>query len=264
MASFHSQISASDWLYNSPMRLKQFIILLLSVVLVFSFVTASISWAQPVDAITILSPGFGSQVVDPIVVTAIVVPGPDGLIRVTLVDQHQNLLARQLLRVDASAKTTVVFSTELAFEIPTENSTALITIATQDDLNRPLALRSVALTLTKSTEAVLTAPLSSDPWLSISNPEPGAIIRGLPILVSGTVRPVNDNPVIIELLNERGAAIASKQLLVETLGDQFEFEVPLILMPVESVRNMRLVIRQSTGWAGVDAILDSLPITLPP
>jgi hypothetical protein len=166
--------------------------------------------------------------------------------------------------VDVADDLAIEFTTRLAFDIPAETGLALLSIATQDGLQRPLALRSIELTLSRGGVEHIIAPSASDPWLSITNPQPGASISASPLVIKGSVNPVNSNPVIIELLTERGGAILTKQILVETPGERFEFEIPLIFTPVTSARDMRLVIRQSVGWAGVNAILDSTPISITP
>lgn len=220
--------------------------------------------AQPVQPVTILTPGASSLVTTPIEVTALVFPGEDGLIRLTLVDRNQNLLARQLLRVETPNESAIEFSTLLAFEIPMETQTAILTVATQDHAHRPLSLRSVNITLAGSGEDVVPPVQSTQPWLTITAPEPGGVIRSAPMLITGTVTPVNSNPIVFELLTERGGAIVSKQLAVETPGEPMDFEVPLIFPPVTEPRHMRLIIRQSAGLLGVDAILDSLPVIIVP
>jgi hypothetical protein len=101
-------------------------------------------------------------------------------------------------------------------------------------------------------------------WLEITQPEPGAVVDSSPMLIVGTVRPVNSYPVIFELVTERGGAIVSKQLAVEIPGKALDFEISLGYPPVTEVRDMRLIVRQSAGFAGGVVILDSLPITLTP
>lgn len=191
-------------------------------------------------------------------------PGDDGLIRLTLVDRNQNLLARQLLRVETPSDGVIEFSTRVMFEIPSETSATILTIATQDHAHRPLSLRSINLTLMGSGEAIIEPSTSTEPWLTITEPQPGSVISTSPMLITGTVNPVNSNPIIFELLTERGGAIVSKQLAVETPGLAMDFDISLIYPPVPETQDMRLVIRQSTGLVGVDAILDSLPVTVTP
>lgn len=253
-----------DWLYNSAMRYHHRSILFLCLVLSLGFLALLTGRAQPVEPITILTPGEDSLVTAPIEVSAIVFPGEDGLIRVSLVDGQQNLLARQLLRVTAPTDAAIEFTTLLAFEIPGESTPAILTIATQDEAHRPLALRSAALTLQSGGDSRIEPQPVVDPWLEITQPQPGELITESPMIVTGTVTPLNTKPIIFELLTERGGAIVTKQLAVETPGEPMAFEVSLIFPSPAAAREMRLVIRQPADIIGVNAILDSLPFTLGP
>lgn len=260
----YDQALLLDWLYNSAMRYHHRIILILCLLVSLGFLVLLTGRAQPVEPITILTPGESSLVTAPIEVSALVFPGEDGLIRVTLVDQQQNLLARQLLRVTAPTDAAIEFTTQLAFEIPGESTPAILTIATQDEAHRPLALRSAGLALQMGGDDRIEPHPIVDPWLKINQPQPGVLITQSPMLVKGTVTPLNNKPIIIELLTERGGAIVSKQLAVESPGEPMAFEVSLIYSPPATVREMRLVIRQPADIIGVDAILDSLPFLLAP
>jgi len=220
--------------------------------------------AQPDQMINILTPGEGSVVTAPIDLRAMVHPGGDGLIRVTLIDRQGNILVRQLLRLKPSDTETIAFATHLAFEIPVDGTPALLTIATQDQTHRPLALRSVPLTLQRNGPEIIESQPQGDPWLSITRPEAGEIITQSPLVVSGTVTPVNSRPIVFELVRENGGVIISKQLPVNQPGVAFDFEVPIIFTSDAGIQNMRLVIRQTAQDFPADIILDSLPLTIFP
>jgi hypothetical protein len=254
----------AGWSYNSPMVYRLQNALLLCFLLCLGLITSHSISAQPVQPIIILSPGGHSVVTAPIHVTGLVHPGEGALVRVTLVDQQQNLLTRQVLRVNGSYHEAVEFTAELAFEIPVESSTAFLTVVTLDHVNRPIAMRSVPLTLQSSGELSIEPQLSTDPWLAVNQPKPGAIINDSPIIVAGTVSPINDRPVIFELITDRGSVIVTRQMAVETVGEMVAFEMPLPYSPSSRIRDIRLVIRQSSGIAGVNVILDSLPLTIVP
>jgi hypothetical protein len=102
--------------------------------------------ALPSPIISILSPGDGSAVTSPIALSAQIRPDEQGLIRVTLRDQSDNTLSRQLIRANTEQNTPIQFNTQLAFETPAEETQALLTLSTQDSSNRLMAVRSVSLT----------------------------------------------------------------------------------------------------------------------
>jgi hypothetical protein len=220
--------------------------------------------AQPVEPITILNPGTGSLLTAPIEVTALVRPGAYGLARVTLVDRQGDLLARQVIRLNEAQLDVVELTTQLAFEIPLESAPAVLSVTTLDHAQRPIAVRTVGLTLQGAGEVKIEPTVFSDPWLKIVQPDPKTVINTSPLIVIGQVTPINGNPVIFSLLNERGGAIVTRQLAVETPGEAIDFEISLPYTPVSDVRDMRLVIRQTSSFIGLTTILDSLLITIEP
>lgn len=233
--------------------------------LVLSLTLPQTGLAQSSSSIVILTPGDGSEVSAPISVTAELYPGADDLVRVTLIDQKDTLLVRQLLRVDSEDDNTPIqFTTSLAYEIPTEDTTALLTIATQDDYHRPQALRSVTLTLRTDGQAVIQSQTSDSSWLTVTEPVALDILGGGQITVRGTVTPVNTNPVRFELINDNGITIGSAQLLVLEAGETVDFDVSLSYAYVTTITDVRLVIRQTSDEFASNVILDSVPIALTP
>lgn len=240
------------------------IALLICVLFGWGYLTSRGISAESVQPIVILSPVSQSRLTTPITVRARVRPGDSGLVRVTLVDQQQNLLARQVFSIDAPNHDAVDFTTELAFEIPVERTDAFLMVMTQDHAKRPIAIRSVPITLQSSGEMVIAPLLVADPWLEIDQPSPGDVINASPLVVMGMVRPINARPVIFELVTERGSAIVTRQLAGGIPGEWMAFEISLPYMPSLINRDLRLTIRQPSGIPGVNITLDSLPLTIMP
>lgn len=191
-------------------------------------------------------------------------PGADGLVRVTLVDKQGDLLSRQVISLDTSLQDTVEFKTQLAFEIPRESDSAILSVTTLDQAQRPIAVRTAALTLQSAGDTKIEPAGLTGPWLHIDQPEPGVVINTSPLVVKGQVMPINDYPVIFSLVTERGGAVGGRQLAVETPREPVDFEILLPFTPSSTVRDMRLIIRQASNVNGVYAILDSLLITIEP
>ena len=204
------------------------------------------------------------MVTAPIEVTASVQPGTENLVRVSLVDRQGDLLARQVIRLKAPHQDAVEFITQLAFEIPGDNTEAILSVITLDHAQRLIAVRAVGLTLQGAGDVRIEPPVFSDPWLKITQPDPGTVINTSPLVVIGQVTPINDNPVIFSLVTERGGVIVARQLTVEKPGEDIDFEISLPFTPTSAVRDMRLIIRQASVISGVNVILDSLPITIEP
>jgi len=233
--------------------------------LALSFALPQTGLALTPASISILEPGEGSVVSSSIHISAEVEPGGDNLIRVTLIAIKDNLLARKLLKVNpVDNETAIHFETNRFYEIPTETTTALLTIATQDNYHRPQSLRSVTLTLETDGQASIQPQTSTDPWLTITEPVPLDILGGGQFTVCGTITPVNTNPVMFELIKDNGAVIGSAQLLVVDPGKTFDFEISLSYAFVTTITDVRLIIRQASDEYPSNVILDSVPIALTP
>ncbi len=220
--------------------------------------------AQPAPAIALLEPGEGSEVTSPIGITAQIYPGGDRLVRITLIDQQNNVLSRKLLRINSFEDTPLQFQTDLSFGIPKENSPALLTLAIQDEYHRSQSLRSVTLTLQSAGQAAIQSSISENDWLTITQPIPMQVISGGSFLVSGRISPLNNNPVMFELMTESGNIVGTSQLDIPTPGGTFDFEIILSYDFITRERDVRMVIRQRSDTFAADAILDSLPIILMP
>lgn len=251
-------------LYNWTMFHKRRIVLILVFIAALSLFLPGAASAVSSPSMVILTPGNGSTVTAPIPVSAVFQPGADGLIRLTLTDQANITLARQLLRVDASGDAEILFETNLAFEIPNGNTEALLTLSTQDDYHRPLALRSVLVTLSSGRDAQVSRNTAEEPWLEIIYPEPLEIIAGGKFTVLGSVTPITENPIIFELITDTGGVIGGVQLAVNQAGKKFSFELPLTYGFISSVRDVRLLVRQTIDGYATNVILDSLPLALAP
>lgn len=244
-------------------NLRRLIILLVSFLMISVRPPQSGTASSP-GLINILTPGEGSAVNSPIELDAEIQPGGDGLARVSLLDRQNNVLARQLIRTDPDLQTISRFSTQLAFEIPTESTPALLTLATQDEHHRPLSLRSVTLTLHSDGTASITTPDTIASWLEIDQPAPHESLSGGSFIVDGRVTPIIQNPVIFELITDTGGVIGSSQLAVQESGEPLDFSIQLSYDFITTTRDVRMIVRQTINPYGANMILDSLPITLSP
>jgi hypothetical protein len=252
------------WMQNSIKNHLQRSILVVCCLVCLGWLVSNPGIAQPVEPIIIVSPGDGSVVTAPIELTAMVQPGADGLVRVSLFDKQGELLARQVMQLSESNSDALEWTTQLAFEIPGESAPAILVVTTMDHAQRPIAVRTAGLSLQRAGYAKIEPTDFTGPWLQIDQPEHGTVIDTSPLVVRGQVRPINDYPVIFSLVTERGGAIVARQLAVETPGEPINFEIVLPFTPTSTIRNMRLTIRQGSKINGVYAILDSLPISIEP
>ncbi|QRN82797.1 hypothetical protein JR338_10290 [Chloroflexota bacterium] len=236
----------------------------LLIILSLSLLLPRASFAAPSPSMTILSPGEGSTVASPILVSAVVRPGADNLLRITLTDNFDRVLSRQLIRVDAVNGEEINLDSQILFEIPYPGLEGLLTLATQDEYHRPLAERSVLVVLDDSGEVQVQPNPVSGQWLEISSPEPNASISGGQFVVQGTLTPVTDRPVTFELISDSGGQIGSAQLAVDQPGETIAFEITINYGFISTVRDVRLIIRQTMDSHTANIVLDSLPLTLAP
>lgn len=244
-------------------KMRRFGILLVFF-LVLNLFSPQMGKASTPALVKILNPGDSSAVTSPIELTAEIQAGGDGLARVSLIDRQNKVLSRQLIQTDKNNPSPFEFSTHLAFEITTESSPALLTLALQDEYHRPLALRSVLLTLQSDGTATITSPNRHTSWLEIDQPLAHESLSGGNFRVEGRVTPLTQKPVIFELITDTGGVIGSSQLAVEEPDTPIDFSIQLSYAFITSTRNVRIVVRQTADPFGADVILDSLPITLSP
>jgi hypothetical protein len=139
------------------------LILLLCCLVCLGWLVSNPGKAQPVEPILIISPGNGSVVTAPIEMRVMVQPGAENLVRVSLVDGQGDLLARQVTRLNEAHLDALEWITQLAFEIPGESASALLSVTTLDLAQRPIAARTVELTLQGVGDVRISPNVSSDP-----------------------------------------------------------------------------------------------------
>ncbi len=243
---------------------KRLIWLVLSLIFLLYLLPPQRGTAQSSPEILLVEPGQGSEVISPIKINAQVDPGGDRLLRVTLIDERNNLLSRKLLRIPSTQNVPFEFQTELYFEIPRESTPALLTLATQDEYHRPQSLRSVTLSLQSTGQASIFSSVIENSWLTITQPAPMAVISGGAFQITGEITPLNDNPVFFELMTESGSIVGTSQLDPRNPGETFEFEIDLSYDFIYEQREVRLIVRQRSKEFAADAILDSMPVLLSP
>lgn len=215
--------------------------------------------------LTILTPGEGSEVTSPIALSADLQPNPGGLIRIALVNRQGQEISRKLLHVDGEKGLKgTAFTTELPFEIPTDQSTALLTLAILDETYQTTTNRSVEVLLRSDGNSTLQPQTSSEPWLRLHYPQPSETIEGGTLLIVGSVTPQSENPIIIELITGKNRVISSAQLAVESPIQSKPFEITLKYNVEAPKEEVHLVVRQMLNPYGTTINLDSLLINLMP
>lgn len=223
---------------------------------------------QPAPATMLIKrPGLFSKVKSPLTISANAIPGADGLVWVELIGEDGRSLYQSRLDFSAYAGRSISIAPEITFDLLAPAELARLVISTRDRLGRISALTSTDLILIQLGEdQIYQAGYDREAYI-LRAPEEGQVISGGVLQITALVRPVNDNPLIIELLDEQGAVITSTTLdLIFPTGDLSHTPFDLLLnYTVAQQTDARLVFRQeSTGRIPGTAALASVGLTLQP
>lgn len=220
----------------------------------------------PPPALHIVRPGLLSKLVSPIQTELYVLTGAEGMFTIELVGEDGRVISRQVLNRGSDAGLRVWLAPELPFEIDAAAETARLQVSTVDDFGRMMALSSVDLILLSVGRNELNpAILDQEPYL-IRSPRRDDVVSGGTLVIQALARPVNDSPLLIELVAESGQVISVKQLVVEPptgplSHTPFTVEIPY---RVSTTTPVRLVIRQAGSRIPGTVALTSQVIVLEP
>jgi len=181
----------------------------------------------PAD-ISIFNPGPLSKVISPISLVAYVVPGADGRARVELWGEDGRLMYRKIFNF-TTPNPQGRLVTEIAFETPGVAETAYLSIQTQDEYGRIMALASIELVLLSSGEADISLASDTLAPIVIQTPGENELIQGDKILVEGLARTASELPLLVELVAADGRLLSSRLAGVEPTqtGEHHPFAVEL-------------------------------------
>lgn len=223
---------------------------------------------QPLAATMLIKrPGLFSKVKSPLTISANAMPGADGLVWVELIGEDGRNLYQTRLNFSAYAGRSISIAPEITFELLAPAELARLIVSTRDRFGRISALTSTDLILMQMGEdQIYPAGYDREPYI-IRAPIEKQMISGGLLQITALARPVNENPLIVELLDEQGAVLASESLeLIFPTGNLSHTPFDVILSyTVSQSTNARLVFRQeSTGRIPGTVALTSLELTLQP
>lgn len=208
-----------------------------------------------------------SIVLSPFKVSAFVAPGDDGYVYLELVGEDGAILTQQKLDNRALIGRSVWISPSVTFTISAVAETARLQIYVNDRFGRKIGLTSTDLILfALGNEEINPPAYIEEPYL-IRYPKAGQTVQGGTLVVTGLVNPVNNSPVIIELIDEENNVVGSVKIVIPPpSGDlshtPFSVGVPYT---VSGPTGVRLTVRQeSTGRIPGTVELYSEDITLEP
>jgi hypothetical protein len=186
-----------------------------------------------------------------------------GTTRIEIIGEDGREIYRKVFRTFYQSIPSRV-SEEIRFEIPAASEIARIQISTQDELGRIMALNSVRVLLMSVGDSQFTPPYELIERVVLRFPRWEGEVTGGEVRVVGMIRPFNNGPVILELVDQRGAVIASRLLYFDAAINEFQhFETSLLYRIAEDTP-ARIVLRQNDDRIPGPAYIYSHEILLKP
>jgi hypothetical protein len=229
--------------------------------------TITLTPTPPQAYLRILRPGVFSKLLSPIQIEASVSPGDDGVVQIELLGEDGRSLVRQRLNYREYMNQSIAIAPKLEFHINGVSELGRLVISVADKYGRTVALASSDLLLFSIGDNDFNPSASETAPYILRAPVPDQVISGGILAVRGLVRPVNDKPVLIELLDEQGKLLANAQIVVSLPSGDLShnpFQVDLTYK-VSSTVHGRLVIRQESSDRIPGSIaLWSVPVQIDP
>jgi hypothetical protein len=218
----------------------------------------------PAD-IEITTPGALSKVVSPIPVRALLVPGANGRVTVELLGEDNRLLARQIVTLNGNLGRKAGLVVDLEFEISAPAELGRLVIWIEDAFGREQALSSVDLLLLSTGAPDYNAVVDLSTPILIQEPQPGSLVQGGTLIVSGIARPGSEQPLMAELIAEDGKNVGFR--LVEVAGgldSEHRVFVVELTYTVSEPTWARLILRERSDRIPGTIYLTSLEVYLNP
>jgi len=205
--------------------------------------------ARPQQAhMRITKPGLYSKISSPLQVEALINPGDDGMVHVDLIGEDGRTLVSQLLdfrNVDAK---NFYITPELNFQINSAGELARLVIYTHDQFDQVIGLVSVDVILIQMGDSDITPPIVDLEPYQITTPREGTLIKGGNLTVTGAMRPVNNNPLVLQLIDEQGVVVGESEIPATQPSDaspQVPFQTTINYTVSHRVR-VRLTLSQAS------------------
>lgn len=217
-------------------------------------------------AALILSPGDTSRVVSPLKTQIMVRVHPAGIIHIDLVGRGDLLYTRRLLDLRDKSGQEVFLQPDLTFETQDESEPARLVVRLLDDAGRTIALTSANLTLLSGGKSVIE-PSRASGWIEIITPLGGENLEGGKVRVIASVTPVNDQPIVAELITDAGTAINTRLVKLPAgyrQGESIHLDFELPYAVTGSTPCVLALYQASYHQIEGKLMLTSIPVTLLP
>ncbi len=220
----------------------------------------------PDAAIRILRPGNLSRIATPLRLVVDVPPGPDGKVQVDLVGEDGRLLGRKIVYLavpPGTDRNTMVL--DFDFEVRGVAETGRIEISVLDEYGRLKHFASNDLILLAVGRSEIRFPTTQSERLYIEQPANPSAVSGGALVVSGQVRDLGDQPLVLELVSEEGKIIATGLAAVDAAEPgQYALFVGGLNYTVSEPTWVRLLVRARGLRIPGNAYVSSVVVLLNP
>ncbi len=170
----------------------------------------------------ILSPGNDARLVSPLKLKVASKPGDDGMVRIELIGRDNRLIFRKLLDFKEYKGNTLLIEQEIPFEIRSDEK-ARLQVVLENAKGKPVFITSVNLTLLSVGGTEVKGEEAVYPRFKIEQPYPGQSVQGEFLVVKGQIKPVNNTPIVLELIASDWHTLTSKIVAITLPADQTAF-----------------------------------------
>ena len=195
--------------------------------------------------IKIIAPGPMSTVVSPVEFVFHVAPDVTGITKIELIGENGEEIYRKIIKTYSNIGYYTRIAEQIEFAIRGVAEIARLQVSTYNVDGQLLALNSVRLLLLSVGENEFTPIENYADRLHLRVPKIGSEISNGLFVITGEYLPINDLPVTVELLDDSGTIISSRQLQFHPLDGKFQsFET---IMPFKVIKKTDALIafRQS-------------------
>lgn len=197
----------------------------------------------------------------------LVSPGEDGLITFSLTGEDGRLIRQQVENYANYIGRRLWISPTMEFDISAAAEFARLSVYTRDLSGRLITLHSVDVVLMMVGNDDVNPPAVTQEPFIIRYPEPAQVVNGGTLVLYILVRPVNASPLLVEIIDDSGKVVGSKEFIVpQPTGDLSHTPVVLeIPYSLDLPTGARVTLSQKSDnrIPGIVA-LSSLAITLEP
>lgn len=212
----------------------------------------------------IVSPGPMSKVVSPIEFIAHIAPDYAGATRVELIGENGVKLDGNYFTTYSNIGYFTRVDEKIDFLIQGAAEIARLQISTLDSKGRVQAFNSVRLFLQAVGENGFTPPFEVQDRVLLRHPTRNDQVSGGELSVTGEFKPANDQPLVLELLDDQGNVLGSRLLQLRPADGKYQQFSTIVPYTINKLLPVQLVIRQSDDRIEGLAYLYSIPLLIGP